>query len=166
MTACKVCCTGQALKNVALFEWKIQIWVLTTLHRQKSNPTSAFIINNIWNIYLGKIFLGGLSYLKHSSITILSLQKCLNLYKKFCFFIPFMIWLFHSLNMFIECVLCAELGIKWESGCWLPAHTAAFWGRRLRKRRDKSVSLQKLQKIWKKTGLKWRMRQSKGCFYW
>lgn len=23
--------------------------------------------------------------------------------------------------MFIECVLCAVLGIKWASGCWLPA---------------------------------------------
>lgn len=165
MTACKCVALGRHSISVTLFEWKIQIWVLTTLHRQKSNQTSAFIINNIWNIYLGKIFLGGFSYLKHSSITILSLQKCLNL-KSFVSLFHF--WYdFHSLNMFIECVLCAVLGIKWASGCWLPAHTAVFWGRRLRKRRDKSVSLQKLQKmLWKKTGLKWRMRQSKGCFYW
>ena len=31
---------------------------------------------------------------------------------------------FHSLNMFIECVLCAVLGIKWASGYWLPAHNS------------------------------------------
>ena len=26
--------------------------------------------------------------------------------------------------MFIECVLCAVLGIKWASGYWLPAHNS------------------------------------------
>lgn len=113
-----MCCTGQAL-NKCYPLWMKDTNLSSYYTTQAKKQTSAFIINNIWNIYLGKIFLGGFSYLKHSSITILSLQKCLNLYKKFSLF---HIWYdFHSLNMFIECVLCAVLGIKWASGCWLPA---------------------------------------------
>lgn len=115
-----MCCTGQALNKC------YPLWIKDTnlssyyTTQAKSNPTSAFIINNIWNVYLGNIFWGGLSYLKHSSVTILSLQKCLNLYKVlFLYSIYDMTFPFIK-HVYWVCAMCCvrnEIGVRMLASC-------------------------------------------------